>query len=129
VKKASTGVKVLAALLPLALGYGCAGTSTSSSQTGKGPDKADQALSEAKAARATADAALAQAQAANAKADQALAAANVLKTSGDSSQALAAARAAQQSADDAKRMAQQALDTSAKLDAKSDRMFQKAMQK
>jgi hypothetical protein len=32
-------------------------------------------------------------------------------------------------ANDAKRMAQQALDTSSKLDAKSDRMFQKAMRK
>ena len=127
--KVSMSLKILVALLPLALTYGCAGT-TSSSQSGKGLDKTDQALAtaqsaltEAKAAHDTAAAALAQAQAANAKADQAIAAANAIKTSGgDASEALAAAN-------DAKRMAQQALDTSSKLDAKSDRMFQKAMRK
>ena len=129
---AATTIRTMFIIAPLVFGYGCA-----SSAAPKGPDPTQQALTssqsalaEAKAARTTAEAALAEARAANAKMDQVLAQTRGAPVSREMmQQVLDAARAAQAAAEDAKRMAMQAQESADRLDAKTDRMFEKSMRK
>ncbi|HZR03972.1 MAG TPA: alanine-zipper protein [Burkholderiales bacterium] len=110
--------------LPLLMLSGCGSTPSA------GPSKEDQALATAQSALAEAKAARAAAEAANAKADQILAAVRAGPANEQlAQQALDSARAARQAADEAQRIAREAQDATARLDTKTDRMFQKSMRK
>jgi outer membrane murein-binding lipoprotein Lpp len=134
VTTASNTIKTLCAAASLVFVYGCGGSTASKSS---GTDRATQALntaqsalSEAKAARTAAEAALAEARAANAKLDQLAVQARGAPLSGDmAQQVLDAARSAQRSAEEARAMALEAQDAAARLDQKTDRMFEKSMRK
>jgi hypothetical protein len=125
-------MKLLCVTVPLVFASGCSTFSGSSSGT---PSKEDQALTaaqnalqEAKAARASADAALQEARANRAKMDEVLAAVRTSK-GGDAAQAMDQARAANQAAQEARAMAQEAHDAAMKTNTRADRMFQKSMRK
>ena len=86
-RRASTVMKLLCAIVPIVLVSGCGGFGGSSSGTAAAPSKEDQALTasqnalqEAKAARAAAEAALQDARANRAKMDELLAAVRALQS-------------------------------------------------
>jgi hypothetical protein len=134
VTTASNTMKALCAAASLVFVYGCGGSSASRPAA---PDKATQALStaqsalsEAKAARTAAEAALAEARAANAKLDQMAVQSRGAPMSNEmAQQVLDAARSAQRSAEEARAMAMEAQDSAARLNQKTDRMFEKSMRK
>jgi hypothetical protein len=134
VTPASNTIKALCAAASLVFVYGCGSTASRSATT---PDKATQALttaqsalSEAKAARTAAEAALAEARAANAKLDQMAVQSRGAPMSNElAQQVLDSARAAQRAAEEARAMAMEAQDSAARLDEKTDRMFEKSMRK
>jgi hypothetical protein len=136
VRRASTVIRISCLMVPLVFAWGCAASSGSASGSKPAPlDKADQALAtaqsalqEAKAARAAAEAALQEARGNRAKLDQ-LVAAMKTSNSGDAVQALDAARAANQAAQEAKLIAQQAQQSADKLTTRQDRMFEKGQRK
>jgi hypothetical protein len=128
-------IRISCLIAPLLVIWGCATGSSSTSGGKPVPDKADQALAtaqnalqEAKAARASADAALQEARGNRAKLDEILA---TIRTggSGDAAQALEQARAANQAAQEAKMIAEQAQHSADKLVTRQDRMFEKGMRK
>ena len=134
VTTASNTIKALCAAASLVFVYGCASSAASKPAA---PDKATQALStaqsalsEAKAARTAAEAALAEARAANAKLDQMAVQSRGAPMSNEmAQQVLDSARAAQKAAEEARAMALEAQDAAARLDEKTDRMFEKSMRK
>ena len=131
---ASNTIKTLCAAASLVFVYGCGGSSASKPAA---PDKATQALStaqsalsEAKAARTAAEAALAEARAANAKLDQMAVQSRGAPMSNEmAQQVLDAARSAQRASEEARAMAMEAQDAAARLNQKTDRMFEKSMRK
>ena len=133
--RASTVIRISCLMAPLLIVWGCATGAGSTSGAKPVPDKADQALAtaqnalqEAKAARASADAALQEARGNRARLDEILATMRA-GGSGDVAQALEQARAANQAAQEAKMIAQQAQHSADKLVTRQDRMFEKGMRK
>lgn len=133
-RRASTVIKTVCAIVPLIFVWGCA--TGKGSSAGAAPDKADQALAaaqnalqEARAARASADAALAEARNNRAKLDEILATVKAGGGGDTAQKALDAAVMANQAAQEAKGMAEQAMNSAQKLNTKTDRMFEKAMRK
>ena len=129
---ASTAIKFVCVTVPVLSVLGCSSMGGSSSGA---PSKEDQALAaaqnalqEAKAARASADAALQEARANRAKMDEVLSTVDGPVQLGGQA-ALDQARAANQTAQEAKAMAQQAQDATQRSSARADRMFQKSMRK
>lgn len=134
-RRASTVIRISCLMAPLLVIWGCAMGTGSTASSKPAPDKADQALAtaqnalqEAKAARASADAALQEARGNRAKLDEILASMRAGGT-GDAAQALEQAKAANQAAQEAKVIAQQAQHSADKLVTRQDRMFEKGMRK